>query len=159
MLHRRISLGERIIAIDPGERVGWATARVSASGNLTKIDHGITDWMKFCDLLYTKLRADDIPWGTLVFENFRLTPHGAKVSIGSEFPTVQCIGICRFLARHAGLKIVSQGPAIKSQAEKIQPAKIEKIRNNLPKSHDEAHDGDALLHLAYYHFNQYRKSK
>lgn len=146
----------KVLALDPGERVGWATGWIYTEGpsELRVENHGITQ-LKPMALKVHEVAGD---YDLIIYETFRLRPASAKQLIGSDFPTVQFIGMVRLAAWLAGTKLVSQGPSIKATADKVIPVQYPDIDARikaLPASHDESHDGDALRHLAFYHFDRY----
>lgn len=147
----------RILAIDPGERVGWATGHVVAdladgSTRIGVLNHGITALKPFAVKLGTSFAGYDV----VVYETFRLRANVARKFAGNDMQTSQLIGVIRYLSwLHPHVKLVGQGPAIKSTAEKTLPDDIQAIIAGLPKAHDDSHDGDALLHLWHWYWSKY----
>lgn len=167
----------KALAIDPGERVGWARGEVVDGvrmmrgtnacsphiGELETIptepckllrveDHGITKLWPFAVKL-GKVFAD---YDVVIYETWRLRATMAKKFIGNDFQPVQLIGVIRYLHHiHPHVKLVSQGPAIKSTAEKTVPPDLRARLDALPKAHDECHDYDALLHLHHWFWKRY----
>lgn len=141
----------KVLAIDPGERVGWATGSL-ADGALDIGDHGITKLWPFAKKLGEVFTDYDV----VIYETWRLRATMAKKFIGNDFQPVQLIGVVRYLAMlNPQVKLVSQGPAIKSTAEKTVPDDLRKRLDALPKAHDECHDYDALLHLWHWYWKTY----
>jgi hypothetical protein len=162
----------RVLALDPGERVGWATGwiedgvrllgddgveTVVADTKLLRVDnHGIS-FLKDMALKVFEVAKD---YDVIVYETWRLRPNKAKAFIGSDFPSVQFIGMVRLAAWVSGTKLVSQGPSVKHTAEKYARAHLPDVAarlDKMPKAHDDGHDGDALLHLANFYFDRYAK--
>lgn len=142
----------KILAVDPGERVGWATGELDGD-NLTIGAHGITALWPFALKLSQRVDTYDV----VIYETWRLRRDMASKFIGNDFQTVQLIGVIRFLAMRTNtVQLVSQGPAIKSTAEKTAPPSLRARLDSLPKAHDECHDYDALLHLHYWHWKRYK---
>ena len=150
----------KALAIDPGERVGWARGEVLGAGtesgkqlfHLEIRDHGITKLWPFAVKL-GKVFAD---YDVVIYETWRLRATMAKKFIGNDFQPVQLIGVIRYLHHiHPHVKLVSQGPAIKSTAEKTVPPDLRARLDALPKAHDECHDYDALLHLHHWFWKRY----
>jgi hypothetical protein len=155
----------RILAIDPGERVGWATAEVTVHGpgvqhRLDVTGHGIA-YLKDAALQVYKAVVDEDRIDVLVYETFILTHRGAKVMVGSDLQTAQLVGMCRLAAwLNPRVQLVPQGPAAMSSADKsmrTHPSGVsmQERLDKLPKSHDDSHDGSALRHLWTYFFERY----
>lgn len=152
----------RVLALDPGERVGWARADVDEDGTWSQLRHGITPlW----DMATAVARASDIypsgedyesapDYDVVVMEDWRLYPHMANNFVGSAFPSVQFIGAVRLCCKLSGTKLVMQGAAVKKTADKT----LAKLRPELhelvtrPIKHDDGHDQDAIRHLWVYTF-------
>lgn len=144
---------ELVLVIDPGERIGWAVARIDDDEGLVIMDHGIMDSKEFLLALNKSIDKYD----TVIVETWRLQPGYQDKFVGSDFPTVQVIGAIRFLSwLYPNIKIVWQNPAKKATGFKYANPNLPLIVDlleRLPKSHDDAHDGDAILHLVAYYFN------
>lgn len=139
-------MSERILAIDPGEKVGWAHG-VLEGDELELTGHGINGLRDFATALSKRFGDYDV----VIYETFRLHPAYAKALVGNDMQTSQLIGIIRYLGwMRPHVKVVAQGPNKQSTGEKTAPPCIREVLDNLPKSHDDAHDGSALKHLAYY---------
>ena len=138
------SEGVNVLALDPGEKVGWARATVMPDATWTDLQHGITPLQDMA--LAVGKRLDD--YDVLVVESFRLAATKSRSMIGSDLPTVQFIGMCRYLAWVTPtVRLVLQAPAIKRTVDKTAPEWLQEIIANEPKSHDDAHNVDALRHL------------
>lgn len=151
-----------ILAIDPGERVGWAHGRI-VGDQLVVIDHGIEPLKQFA-LFMARPRHDDgvwpEPWAlqyydTVVYERWRLNAAVAQALIGNDMQTSQLIGMIRLLGWLHNVKLVSQDPKDQVIGERCAPHSVTAILDTLPKAHDESHDGSALKHLAYYWYRNY----
>ncbi len=153
---------ERVLVIDPGERVGYCVARISnddpvdgefAPDTIVIESHGITDLKTFALALPEALSKYD----TVVVETWRLQAGREREFIGSEFLPVQLIGMIRLLCwQNPDVKLVWQSPARKKTGEKYARGHlphITELLDRLPKSHDDAHDGDAVLHAVVYYFD------
>jgi len=150
-------MSKRVLWIDPGEKCGWARALVDDAGNWTELRHGITPWRKFVLALYkvqltsaeSELEAGrwPVPYDLIGYEVFRLYRSHALQQIGSDMQTSQCIGAIRLIGWLSGARIASQGASVKRAARASSPAWLKDYLAKFPKSHDEAHDEDALLHL------------
>lgn len=151
-------MSERVLAIDPGERVGWAAGTVD--DGVTDITQGVHALMDFAVALDRKLdnsakKLDDSGGGVdnydvIVYETWRLYPAMARKMVGNDMQPAQLVGIIRFLARKHGVRLVSQGANIKEIAMKSMP---EYIKQRMVAC-SEQHDKDALMHLWYYAFKR-----
>ena len=189
----------RVLVLDPGERVGWATAEVelvpvklqrndavdprpipqvvcedgvipragrgpshTTEARLKVTGHGISylkDTAMAVDRALSKGKYD-----VVVYENWKLTAKGARVSVGSEMESSQFIGMIRLSCWKYGVKIVKQPPSMQTPngtgeralkcGHPSAPA-VQAIIDKLPKSHDESHDRSALLHLWGWFFKEY----
>ena len=123
-------------------------------GILLVTGHGIAK-IKDLALKLHKVAGD---YDEIVYETFRLRADKAQSFVGHDFPTIQLIGMIRQSAWIAGTKLVSHDPVVKTTATRYvaahQPA-IQALLDNMPSRHDEAHDGDALLHLAHRYFTRF----
>lgn len=180
----------RVLAIDPGERVGYATGTIAdgavllqrdgradgrpfaqivaedgplpeagvpyATRKLLTVDtHGIATLKDFALKLFEVAGSYDV----IVYETWRLRPAMARKFVGSDFPTVQLIGMIRAAAWINGVKLAAQGPDTKATADRTlaagQHPDIAARIAAAPKDHDEAHDTDALRHLWFYYWKGY----
>lgn len=142
----------KLLAVDPGEKVGWATACVEPPDNaLFLLDHGIHTWKDFTLKLGQVIGDYDV----VIYETWRLSAKHAKHLIGSDMQSSQFIGAVRALAWLNEVKLVASPPANKTTGYKVAPAYVKKIIDGLPKAHDESHNGDALMHLAHYHWRTF----
>ena len=130
----------KVIAIDPGERVGWATGVVHPALK----DFAVT--------LGERIQDYDV----VVYEVWRLYPQMAKKLIGNDMQPSQLIGIIRYLSWISpSTKLVSQGANIKNTAMKTMP---DEIKERMSKS-TEQHDQDALMHLWHYAWSKHDVQK
>lgn len=141
----------RVLAIDPGEKCGWARADVYPDLTFENVRHGITPLKDFAHTLMKRGANYD----RFVYEVFRLYPSAAQKLIGSDMQTAQVVGMIRQAAWWHGIDLSSQGAAIKKVARSTAPPWLQEILQRLPKTHDDAHDGDALLHLWYWAWDKY----
>lgn len=154
---------ELVLVIDPGERIGWAVGVITDGQYkpdlLDVTGHGI---MESKDFLLALNKSID-KYDTVIVETWRLQPGYQDKFVGSDFPTVQVIGAIRFLSwLYPRIKIVWQNPAKKGTGKiyaKHHLPLVADLLDRLPKSHDDAHDGDAIEHLVAYYFNTRIKVK
>lgn len=152
-----------MLAIDPGERIGWCHGEIEYCGQdgigqpkskLSVTGHGINTAMAFMDKFAETVAGYD----RVIYEIYRIQPGKERQHIGSEVPTLQFIGMIRIICRLAGVKCDRQTLTHRDTGFKRAPKwcpQIQEIIERLPKSHDDAHDGDALAHLAYYYTQHY----
>lgn len=153
----------RVLALDPGERVGWARADIADDGEWSDLRHGITPLKDMALAVHAATVLADLDarepvgYDVVVMEDFRLSPMGAKHLIGSSFPTVQFIGMVRLCCWLSNTKLVTQGASIKDTADKSMKALRPELWETVsrPIRHDDGHDQDALRHLWYYTFKQF----
>lgn len=147
----------KVLAIDPGEKCGWAHVEMDNEGHwLTKPTTGITRLKPLAMKLVTSYKNYDV----VLLETWRLAAGHEKDFIGSQFPTVQFIGMVRLIAWNTPqTKLVLQTPSNKKQGlpsmKVCMPELYAKVME--PIAHDEGHDDDALMHLWYYTFKHLLK--
>lgn len=144
---------ETVLALDPGERVGWARAVLYEDGSWKELRHGITPLKDMALAVASSAGQYD----TIVMESYRIQASKAKQHIGSEVLSLQFIGMVRLSAwMAASPRLVMQPPfPAKKTGFKVAPPEVQEILARMPKTHDDSHDADALAHLAYYWFNKY----
>lgn len=142
---------ERVLAVDPGERTGWARALINTeTGELTEISQGVSPLKDFALALHKRIDTYD----TLVYEVWRLYPHKAKKLVGNDMQPSQLVGMIRLCAwLHPKVKLVSQGARIKKVADATMP---DELKQRMSLSSEE-HDQDALRHLWHYAWSKYGK--
>lgn len=143
----------RALAIDPGERVGWARGLLLPD-SVQLEDHGIAGLKPFALKLGDAITNYDV----LIYESYRLIK--ARSKDGDELQTSQLIGIIRYLAWiNPDLKLVQQSPSIKKTADKTAEGDFKELIEAEPGKHDDAHDIDAIRHLWYYSWKLQMKVK
>lgn len=162
----------KVLWIDPGEKVGWAHAAVKNAvwvgtpapeggvkisdkpAELKVTGHGISHLKDFALKLHEVAGDYDL----IGYERYRISGAHVRRHVGSDVPTLQLIGMIRLCAWVGGVKIVEQDPGKMATADKVIPVNFPDIQrrlDELPKTHDEAHDGSALRHLAYWFWKEY----
>ena len=137
----------RTLAIDPGERVGWAVGDANPNG-LDILEQGVHPLKDFALKLGEVIANYDV----VVYESWRLYPNAAKTMIGNDMQPSQLVGMIRYLGwLNPQVKMVVQGANIKETALKTMP---EHIHERLAKS-SEQHDQDAIMHLWFYWWDKY----
>jgi hypothetical protein len=152
----------KVLAIDPGERVGWAHGVIhtfSTEGPASEFPtleitgHGITVAKPFI-LKLAQVMGD---YDVVVYERWALAAGMAKKLAGSEMATSQVVGQIRYLSWVTpGVTLVGQWPADMKTARKTAPREILDIIDSLPGAHDDSHDESALLHLWRYFQKRYQ---
>lgn len=140
---------ERVLVIDPGERVGWARCTIE-DGLITpdSVVQGVHPLMDFA----VKLSSSVTNYDTLVYETWRLRPDMAKKMIGNDFQPAQLIGMVRLLAwTNPPIRLKSLEPSVKSTGRKVMP---DFLSERLEHSSEE-HDKDALDLLSFYWWEKY----
>jgi hypothetical protein len=146
---------ERVIVIDPGERTGWAKATIEDDGTIRDVVLGVHTIRDFATALYEgQLTAKDAPHcDVIVYETWRLFPDKVQEFAGSEFLTVQLIGMIRLIAWRSGARLKSMEPRVKQSAAAHMPPELLKMRRRC----SEEHSKDALDLLTMYWFRKWRK--
>lgn len=138
---------ERVLVIDPGERVGWAKA-VITDGEITEVTQGVHHLKDFA--LALGKGAEN--YGHIIYETWRLRPDMAKKMVGNDFQPVQLIGIIRYCSwLHPSIQLHSLGPSTKTTGRKVMP----QILSERLSHSTEEHDRDALDLLSYWWFKRY----
>jgi hypothetical protein len=152
----------RIIAIDPGEMTGWAIGRIQDTliergipgaevpvKELVLEQFGYDPWKVFVMNLANVQEGED-PFGTIVYESWRLRPQNAKQLVGSDFPSSQCIGAIKLAGWRSGAQLVTSEPSNKPVIDRqMGGAEI-----YLPKRDTVEHYRDAVRHLYWYAVNK-----
>lgn len=133
----------RILALDPGEKVGWARTEVDAKGKTSELVHGISTLKDMAMRLSIAFDGYDV----VVCETF-IVPPGSRLT--GSFPTVQFIGMVRLLSwQTPKVDMIWQAPRVMHTAaktiQKLKPSWAEII--NQGGAHDDTHDYSAILHL------------
>jgi hypothetical protein len=145
-----------VLAIDPGEKVGWAWGEILDERFLQVRSHGIQHLKPFA----LELATPEAPlfierFDVVIYERWRLQARYAQQLTGNDMQTSQLIGMIRLLAWQHSVKLVAQDPKDYKQGWVVAPPTVRAILDTLPKAHDESHDGPALGHLAHYWFKNY----
>lgn len=137
-----------VLALDPGERTGWARADVQPDGSWQDIRQGVHALKDMALALDRNFRDYDL----VIYETWRLYPHKAKAMIGNDMQPSQMVGIIRFLGwQYPDVQLVSQGASTKTTADKTMP---EWLAERFTHSSEE-HDRDALRHLWFWTWKNY----
>lgn len=140
----------RVLAMDPGERVGWARVEMGPKGEFLEEPHYGISSLKDMAL---RLEAVYHTYDVVIYEDFAISESHCKELRGSRLPTVQFIGMVRLLGwRAPNTVLVKQYPKDKPTAlktmKKLRPELFEVVTE--PIRHDDGHHQDALLHLHHY---------
>lgn len=143
--HIQLAAQQAVVAIDPGDvHCGMALGVASTSGQfiVTRAWEATPD--ECADEVAGWLLAGELK--AVVVERFSLYADQAQTQVGSSFPTVELIGVLKYLVRVAGSALlVTQGADIKKSMRAQLRARNIKL---LPAEAD--HARDAQLHLWHY---------
>lgn len=148
----------RVLALDPGDHVGWARADVADDGAWSNLRHGIAD-LKPMAMAVDHALSDGITtkYDVVVCEEWRLYAHMAKHMVGSEIPSAQFVGMVKLSCWKSGIPLVMQSarqvnsnqPGVLAPAEasmkRLRPELFELVTQ--PGAHDDLHDMVAIKHL------------
>lgn len=154
----------RVLVLDPGERVGWASAQIVTNGERSLLHvtgHGIA-YLKDMALAVHQAVVVEKKYDVVVFEKWVLTAKGARVSVGSHMESSQFVGMVRLCCWLAGVKVVGQPTSALSSADRSlkcgHPSAAD-VADRIAKadvgSHDDGHDASALRHLWTFFFERY----
>lgn len=150
---------ERVIALDPGERTGWASALVSEN-RISELQHGVLPQKEMAFQLAEwqavgPIGKDDYPpeaseraFDVIVWETWRPRPKAGSMAWiqGDALLSAQHVGQIRFIGWLSGAKLVGHGPEKKTVALASMTGVLRARMEDCP----EQHDADALLHLWLY---------
>lgn len=150
----------RLLAIDPGEKFGWAHATIDPTTDvdlplrmgLSVTGHGITPAKDFIVKFFEVAASYDV----VVLERYRIAAGKLKEHTGSDVPTLQYIGAVRAACwLNPAVKLVMQTPQNMATARSSMPNWLRDKINGLPKAHDDSHDGSALLHAWFFYWKRF----
>lgn len=150
---------ERVIAIDPGERAGWASATLDEN-SLTGIEHGVLPCKDMALELFHwqhKVSVDHPnggrPFDVIVYETWR--PRRIAGSMdwiqGNQLLSAQLVGQIRMVAWLSKAKLKGYGPDRKTVSLTSMPGALRFRMDSCPEQHDQ----DALMHLWMYAFENW----
>jgi len=96
-----------VLTLDPGETTGYVVAEVDGLDYDIKISGQFPNWQQL-EKLITYWLPDRI-----IYEAFYLSPQIAKFKTRSTLPTVETIGVLKFLAWQYTTPLVAQLPPAK----------------------------------------------
>lgn len=155
---------ERVVALDPGGRSGWAAAQMSVDklvltgSGVFRQDRMARELAAWQNVFYVKpgARVNDLhprAWDVIVAESWRPRRKNGSMDWieGDPLLSAQHVGQIRFIADLSGARYVEQSPAQKHVFEASLPAKLK----SLDDLSSEQHDQDARLHLWGYFFSEW----
>lgn len=161
-------MSEHVIALDPGGRSGWASARMSedqlelTGGGVLRQDYMARWFAEKQAVFFThndprRLQAYDKLFDVMVYETwYPREENGSMEWIkGDPLLTPQHIGQLRLVADMSGTKIVDQHPTDKPMAVATMPANL----HDVDKWSNEQHDQDARMHLWLYFWRNWFTTK
>ena len=138
----------KIVSFDPGVTTGVTIINVpdlsySIPLNLkakTLVEY-TGEVKEFKDILwlFTKFEPDKV-----VLESFKLYPHKAKDKIFSSFPTVEVIGVIKYISQMRNLTVTEQGANTKKFYDNKKLRMCGVYKGLSP------HERDAIRHAFYY---------
>lgn len=141
-----------IIGIDPGRTTGYVETFRSDEGLEVLVAKKI-EWHQrhsIIPLIASKVSSDPLVPTVIVVESFRLYPHEFHHQVGSDFPSVQVIGII-----DAACWLASPRPEIIFQPA-ANKSRVQIHHKTVPRSE---HVRDAYRHVRYYYEAQRLKVK
>ena len=123
-----------VLVVDPGETTGYVVAEADGLDYDIKISGQFPHW-RMLETLITYWIPD-----VIVYEAFYLSPQIAKYKTRSTMPTVEVIGVLKYLAWKCTTSLVAQSPSAKELI--LLPRYIAGISG--------PHARDALKHLIAY---------
>ena len=160
---------ETVLALDPGERTGWAAGRMSYD-RLELLESGVLRW----DMMEEKIAkwqhvgyfgayeelytTDDKRFDVIVAESWkpRRDARGKMDWIeGDELTPAKHIGGIRFIARTSRTRYLEQSPKEKPTSRASYPLSLAEV----DEESNEQHDQDARLHLWLYFFTNWFTTK
>ena len=124
-----------ILALDPGETTGYVIAEADGLDYDIKVSGQFPNWQLFDSLIRSYSP------NTIVYEAFYLSPEIAKFKSRSTLPTVEVIGVLKYLApKYSVRQLVAQPPSAKELVS--LPRYIAGVSG--------PHARDALKHLIAY---------
>lgn len=172
-------MSEHVIALDPGGRSGWASARMDADsfeltgGGVLRMDHmgrwfarkqkiGPVDGPRLHECKELGLDGKTELWvpcfQVMVYESWKPRRDGqGKMDWieNDELVNAQHIGQLRLIADLSGTRIVEQHPSDKPMAVATMPEPLRAIN----KYSNEQHDQDARMHLWLYFWRNWFTGK
>ena len=123
-----------ILALDPGETTGYVIAESDGLDYDIKLSGQFPNWQMFEALI-----ARYVP-DAIVYEAFYLSPQIAKFKAHSVLPTVETIGVLKYLAWRCQVRLIPQLPSAKELV--TLPRYVAGVSGS--------HARDALRHLIAY---------
>lgn len=130
----------KLLGIDPGRHIGWASVSVSDTKKLLVHEFGVSMDLTL-DELSDHIKDSDL----VVVESFLVRPREARKGAFDYDPmeTPQVIGALKLLCRLLDTPIVEQNPSVKPVGYGFAGQKYVKGKKG-------QHAMDALAHAAYY---------
>ena len=151
---------ERVVALDPGGRSGWASARMAPdrfewTGTGVLRRDLMVEWLADQQNL---LDIDGSPgfgraFDVVVFESWIPREQNGSMEWikGRPLYEAEDIGAMKWIATKTGARVVVQHPSDKPQAVANMPAAL----LDLDKDSNEQHDQDARMHLWIYYWRNW----
>jgi hypothetical protein len=147
----------RVVALDPGEKVGIAHARMSR-GELEAPERLILPLEHAADWLWRYQLHPPRAFDVIVYETWVPRPRDGSMAWiqGDPLLSAQFVGMVRLIARRSSSRLKTYGPDRKRAWEGWIKTVLPDAKHS-SATHDDDHDWDALLHLVgYYAENWWR---
>lgn len=155
----------RVLALDPGERVGWCVATLQPDDDhrylLEVTGHGMA-YLKEMAIAVHQAVAVEEKYDLVIYEKWILTAKGARVSVGSSMESSQFVGMLRLACWLSGTKCIGQRTSALSTADRSlkcghpSAAGVQALIDAADAvAHDEGHHGSALRHLWTWFFTEH----
>ena len=135
-----------IVAVDPGQTTGVARASYEVGSDVLVLSGGGWEIKNIEGYVALETLLREAPPDLVIVESFNLRPDEAQSQVGSAFPSVEGIGIMKFICFELGVKMLLQTPGEKSMIADSDLMKYLDL-NHLMSS---LHIRDALRHITYF---------
>ena len=124
----------KLLGLDPGESTGFVVVTVTPGSSIATVnEHGVLRLWHGLGTLAKRTRPD-----VIIYERWRLYPWVARSLTWSELPTVQVIGVLKFVAEMMHVPCIGQNASFR---------KNYRLSKKRFKEVDNPHSRDALQHV------------
>ena len=141
-------LGQRVLALDPGERVGMAWCRMSPD-RMARVKTNVLPWVDCAHWLVEHRHDFDVTvYETWIPRRINGTMDWIE---GDALISAQFVGQLKLAAWLGEQRLKSYGPINKEAFQSSMPARLRRRQ----AASSEQHDKDALMHLWGYYFENW----